>query len=164
MSASAAALYGDGITPQASLCVRAHADAACAEPSPVKSMGPGRNAPDEEDRPFLPFSDLRTHGLLWLINRVVFHPRGFALALDVEDDGTVTGWKMLGDGSEVWTFTGDADDEEYAKATRFLDSLRPSPWVQGAVRLSMPSSTPEQIDQFLAALAAELRTRRRPDR
>lgn len=70
------------------------------------------------------FSELSDEGMLWFINRSVFHSLGFALALHKEDDGTVSGWSMLGDGSEVWTFTNDADDEEFAKAHRFLNSLR----------------------------------------
>lgn len=78
-----------------------------------------------------PFSEMRDHGLLWLINRVVFHPRGFALAFDVEDNGTVTGWGLLGDGSEPWRFDGttpsgvDLDDDGFARVEAFLASLRP---------------------------------------
>jgi hypothetical protein len=71
-----------------------------------------------------PLSGLRDHGLLWLINRVVFHPRGFALGLDVNDDGQVVGWSMIGDGSEVWSFSGEVDDDQFAKAEAFLASLR----------------------------------------
>lgn len=62
-----------------------------------------------EARVFRPFSELRDSGLLWLFNRVVLHPRGYALALHFEDreDGTTdyrtaTGWSILGDGSEAW--------------------------------------------------------------
>jgi hypothetical protein len=61
---------------------------------------------DDESRSF---GELRSSGLLWLINRVVFHPRGFALALTMHD-GEPTGWTLLGDGSEVWRFDGDEDD------------------------------------------------------
>lgn len=50
--------------------------------------------------------DLREDGLLWLINRVVFHPRGFALGYD-RDAGT---FLLLGDGSEPWRFGADAFD------------------------------------------------------
>lgn len=62
-----------------------------------------RSAPDADARPW---SELRESGLLWLINRVVFHPRGYALGL-VQHDGDVVGWHLLGDGSEVWSFDGD---------------------------------------------------------
>ena len=77
----------------------------------------------EDARGVRPVGDLRSTGLLWLINRAVFHPRGYALALVLDDDGEVTGWSMLGDGSEVWTFTANADDEEFVKAQTFLASL-----------------------------------------
>lgn len=48
--------------------------------------------------------DLRADGLLWLINRTVFHPRGYALGMD---DGKATGrvaFTLYGDGSEPWRF------------------------------------------------------------
>jgi hypothetical protein len=47
--------------------------------------------------------DLRADGLLWLINRTVFHPRGYALGYD-EEDGSF--W-LLGNGTEPWEFTQD---------------------------------------------------------
>lgn len=51
--------------------------------------------------------DLRESGLLWLVNRAVFHPRGFALA--VETDGSLS---LLGDGSEPWKFELPSDHED----------------------------------------------------
>lgn len=54
------------------------------------------------------WEELRSTGLLWLINRVVFHPRGWALAL-VRRDGQLVGWNLQGDGREVWEFNGDED-------------------------------------------------------
>lgn len=62
-----------------------------------------------------PFKDLRDSGLLWLINRSVLHPRGFALALTVADDGEATGWSLLGDGSEPWSYDID-EAERFAQA------------------------------------------------
>lgn len=50
-----------------------------------------------------PFEDLRPTGLLWLINTTVFHPRGYALALYLDDDGQALGWSLMGDGTEPWT-------------------------------------------------------------
>ena len=85
-----------------------------------------------------PFSELREHGLLWLINKAVFHPRGFALAFDVEDDGTVTGWGMKGDGTESWSYVDDpegahtkdgepwTEDIAFAAVEAFLNALRPA--------------------------------------
>jgi hypothetical protein len=68
--------------------------------------------------PGLPFSAMSEYGLLWLINRVVFHPRGYALAFWRGDDGEISGWSIIGDGQEVWTFKADDDDEEFDKAAR----------------------------------------------
>jgi hypothetical protein len=62
-----------------------------------------------------PFADLTSSGLLWLINASVFHPRGFALAVNVNGDGEATGWSLLGDGREPWTF-GDQRNEKFAAA------------------------------------------------
>lgn len=74
-----------------------------------------------------PFAELREHGLLWLINRTVFHPRGYALAVHVADDGeTVTGWSMQGDGTESWNYAESVDEDESFRAVEaFLASLRP---------------------------------------
>jgi hypothetical protein len=58
-----------------------------------------------------PFEELRESGLLWLINRTVFHPRGFALGLVLDAEGHVTGWTLGGDGAEPWQFKTDEIDE-----------------------------------------------------
>lgn len=61
-----------------------------------------------------PFSDFRDSGLLWLVNRVVFHPRGYALALHFQGSpptlGECTGWSLMGDGTEPWSM--DRSSEE----------------------------------------------------
>lgn len=68
--------------------------------------------------------DLREDGLLWLINRVVFHPRGFALGVDVDDDGRPTGrFVLFGDGTEVWRFDLD-EDARFERVARCLDRAR----------------------------------------
>lgn len=77
---------------------------------------------DDKDRVVRPWEDLRSTGLLWLINSTVFHPRGFALAFTMQD-GKPTGWKLLGDGSEPWRFDGDID-ELFRKAEETLASHR----------------------------------------
>lgn len=76
------------------------------------------------EEPMRQWGDLRDSGLLWLINRVVFHPRGFALALCMED-GEPAGWRLLGDGAEVWTFN-DEEDDVFARAERTLNDRRPA--------------------------------------
>lgn len=73
----------------------------------------------EELRTPRPAAELRDTGLLWLINRVVFHPRGFALALHWDDAGNLAGWSLLGDGSEVWTFEHN-EDAKFEAAQAFL--------------------------------------------
>lgn len=51
--------------------------------------------------------DLRRDGLLWLINRQVFCPRGYALARDPK-----TGeFFLLGNGTEPYVMGGDGSDE-----------------------------------------------------
>lgn len=72
-----------------------------------------------------PFADLRDTGLLWLINKAVFHPRGFALALhftapDADGTTTVTGWSLEGDGSEAWTMGPDIDEDALLAKVREL--------------------------------------------
>lgn len=73
-----------------------------------------------------PFEDLRNEGLLWLINTTVFHPRGYALALHFEDDGSVSGWSIMGDGSEPWQFGCDEDSQARCDAAfRAVKELMP---------------------------------------
>lgn len=70
-----------------------------------------------------PFSEMNDSGILWLINRVVFHPRGFALALHTNDEGEVVGWSMIGDGSEPYAFTDKKDEEHFKNAKTTLKNL-----------------------------------------
>ncbi|MDX2694959.1 hypothetical protein [Streptomyces ipomoeae] len=68
-----------------------------------------------------PLSELRSSGLLWLINRVVFHPRGLALALYQEEDGQITGWQLLTAGEgEPFSFTNRDDETGYRRAEATL--------------------------------------------
>jgi hypothetical protein len=78
-------------------------------------------APPEDARPII---ELRDAGLLWLINAVTFHPRGYALALVVRD-GAVAGWQLLGDGSEPWRYDQDMD-ARFAAAEATLANERGS--------------------------------------
>jgi hypothetical protein len=68
-----------------------------------------------------PFAELRDSGLLWLLNRVVFHPRGYALALHFEgaapELGECTGWSLMGDGSEPWSM-GDPSQGDIARGAK----------------------------------------------
>ena len=73
----------------------------------------GKGVPGIQYPKGYPFEDMRTKGLLWLINATVFHPRGFSLAFHFDghpdEGGPATGWSVVGDGSEPWTF-GDTPD------------------------------------------------------
>lgn len=88
-----------------------------------------------------PFSELHATGMLWLLNRVCLHPRGFALALHYPDGvdpltvndgeaeqatGEPVGWSLLWDGTECGTFPESVDDEMFAAAEAFLASHHPS--------------------------------------
>ena len=70
------------------------------------------------------FSELRDTGLLWLINTSVFHPRGYALAIHLDDAGVATGWSLMGDGTEAWTMGDDPNgptlDELMARTKALL--------------------------------------------
>ena len=73
---------------------------------------------------FRPFEDLSDTGILWLINRVVFHPRGFAFSIHINSDGVADGWDVEGDGSEIWRFSLDSDDKKFTTVEKFLNDLR----------------------------------------
>jgi hypothetical protein len=88
------------------------------------TMPAGDEVPPPEDGP-MPLSALRDHGMLWLINRVVFHPRGVALALAVDENGDVDGWELYGIGDEPWRYDDSvAEDDRFAAAEAFLASRR----------------------------------------
>jgi hypothetical protein len=74
-----------------------------------------------------PLEELRDSGLLWLINRVLFHPRGRALALHVDEEGHIVGWSLVGDGSEPWRYDlSDADEREvFERAEQTLREAAP---------------------------------------
>lgn len=63
-------------------------------------------------------------GLLWAINRVLFHPRGYALTLVMDEEGQANGWFIQGDGSEVWGFEETVDDEKFAAFESLLAELK----------------------------------------
>lgn len=65
--------------------------------------------------------DLRADGVLWAVNRALFHPRGFALAVDTES-GELT---LLGDGSEVWQYASPVvEDAHFADFEALLERAR----------------------------------------
>lgn len=80
-----------------------------------------------DDDDYRPLSELSDEGLLWLINRVAFHPRGLALAFHYDDDGVVVGWSMRGDGTEIWSFKDEDDDEHFDRVRRYMASCTADP-------------------------------------
>ena len=82
----------------------------------------GATAEHAEQPPSVPV-DLRADGVLWLINRTVFHPRGFALAIDPETRDL----SLLGDGTEPWQYAEamtDTEDALFAAAEALLQRAR----------------------------------------
>lgn len=60
--------------------------------------------------------DLRGDGLLWLINRALLHPRGFALGVN-PDDGTFV---LYGDGDEPWQYAPEVEEQPLFNAVEAL--------------------------------------------
>jgi hypothetical protein len=84
--------------------------------------GTARDAGPDRGRPF---AELAGSGMLWLVNRSVFHPRGFALALHLDEAGNATGWSVKGDGQEPWAFLmDDEEDDRFDAANRTLDDAK----------------------------------------
>lgn len=72
----------------------------------------------------LTFKDFRDKGLLWALNRHVFHPRGYAVAFVFDEEGNVENWILLGNGSEIWTFDEETDDSGFERFTKFLEEYK----------------------------------------
>jgi hypothetical protein len=76
--------------------------------------------------PVFPFEMLlEPTGLLWLINATTFHPRGYAISIVRDDEGRATGWQLLGDGKDRWTYAEDSEtaamvDARFHAVQRFL--------------------------------------------
>lgn len=67
--------------------------------------------------------DWHEDGVLWLINRVVFHPRGFALT---RQRGANPEWTIQGDGTEVWAFQNGQEDRSFAAVEALFKRLSAS--------------------------------------
>lgn len=58
-----------------------------------------------EQRDAFSFDQLRETGVLFMVNRVLLHPRGYALALEYgEGEKEPRGWNIVGNGKEIWSF------------------------------------------------------------
>lgn len=68
--------------------------------------------------------EMRDNGLLWLINATCFHPRGYALTFTQEEDGSISGIGISGDGKEPWYFDDEAKmQQNFDAANSFLASV-----------------------------------------
>lgn len=90
-----------------------------------------RDVPETEpgdERAAFTFHQLADFGVLWLINRAIFHPRGYALALDyAEGETEPRGWSIIAtDGMEPYTFSLPAglEDTRFRDVERLLSSAR----------------------------------------
>lgn len=63
------------------------------------------------------FAELRDTGTLWYLNSML-HPRGFAVALHLDDDGNATGWSLVGNGREPIAFVTKEIAEDYGVDVR----------------------------------------------
>ena len=68
--------------------------------------------------------DLRADGVLWMINKSVFHPRGYALAVNTQDGGDFT---LMGDGTEPWTYEHSMEDDLFAAFNALLERAKGEP-------------------------------------
>lgn len=69
------------------------------------------------------FKELRDSGLLWLINKSVFHPRGFSLSLIFDEEGEVTGWALMGKGDKPVRIPDEAADTEAERFTKVREEF-----------------------------------------
>lgn len=79
---------------------------------------------NEEEFTFYTFNDLEKSGLLWLINRCVFHPRGFVFGLIPDENGNIAGWTVVGDGKKPLQFDFDMDEIGFLTVETFFAKMR----------------------------------------
>jgi hypothetical protein len=87
-----------------------------------------------DDRCVYPFESARSTGLLWAINKVLMHPRGFALTWEYPESATPEeivlgavapcGFSVAGDGTEAWQFEEGLDDRGFERFETFLAEHR----------------------------------------
>lgn len=77
------------------------------------------------DGPGRTFNELRTSGLLWLLNSAALHPRGYSLAFCWAEGADKAaeepiGWRLYGPGDEPWVMPDDAYTEEMFRRVETL--------------------------------------------
>ena len=69
-----------------------------------------------------PLNELINKGILWYINRVAFHPRGYALSL-TKDNDSILGWNIIGDGTSIFAMSEEQDDNRFVDFENFLKEI-----------------------------------------
>lgn len=102
--------------------------------------------------------ELRNHGLIWAINRYIFHPRGMALAVNFdtdkiektafETDVKISGWSILVDAEECpWGYETTLDADAYRRFEEFVERIKDvrEMWVSagGEGILNIPGDLPK---------------------
>lgn len=80
-------------------------------------MDTGTEIEHPENEPVFVPVDLRADGVLWAINRHVFHPQGFALGVDPDDNRVL---RLYGNGSEVYRYDTDVPEDDLFAAFQAL--------------------------------------------
>ncbi len=84
-------------------------------------------------------------GVLWMINRVLFHPRGYALAFEyAEGETEPRGWNVQGDGSEPWSFPEEMELGKFLQFEQLLTQAPTNPFSPPA-----PTEAPPPTDRML---------------
>jgi hypothetical protein len=73
-----------------------------------------------DDAQNITFEQMSAFGILWAINRYLFHPMGYALGLDPKS-GAFT---MYGDGTEPISFSAEVDADKFEAFRRFQVAQR----------------------------------------
>lgn len=90
-----------------------------------------------------PMEELGQSGLLWLINKTVFIPRGFVLSVQINDDKAM--WTLFGNGTQILSF-GEADEDALlAAAEKTLNEYRPE---VKPPRVKLPLDVVQQIPHY----------------
>lgn len=66
------------------------------------------------------FKEFQEKGLLWAINRYIFHPRGLAMMMIFDDETNETTWSLLTTNTPPFSFDDETDDSGYEIFTAFL--------------------------------------------
>lgn len=65
----------------------------------------------DEDAQRKALKAFRDEGLLWMVNTAILHPRGFALGIQIDDDGEPVGLTIAQHTDDYWYFQpGEFDD------------------------------------------------------